>query len=90
MDVKYRLEVLDRLSQVRFLIQKTRENVKTLERNSTIIEKQIQLGALEKIRAELEKKAGDLNRQIGIIHQRIQDKKEQLQSGRDYPPKDPG
>ena len=80
-DVKYRLEVLDRLSQVRFLIQKTRENIKTLEKNSTIIEKQIQLGALEKIRAELEKKAGDLNRQMGIIHQRIQDKKEQLQSG---------
>ena len=47
------------------MIQKTRENIKTLEKNSTIIEKQIQLGALEKIRAELEKKAGDLNRPDG-------------------------
>ena len=37
--------------------------------------------ASQNIRAELEKKAGDLNRQMGIIHQRIQDKKEQLQFG---------
>lgn len=80
-DVKYRMEVLERLSQARFLIRKCRENIKTLEKNSTIIEKQIQLGTLEKLRAELEKKAGELNRQIGIAQQRIENKKEQLQTG---------
>ena len=80
-DVKYRLEILTRLSQVKALIQKCRENIKTLEKNSTLIEKQIQLEVLEKIRTEIEKKAGDLNRQIGIAEQKIENRKEQLQAG---------
>lgn len=80
-DVKYRLEILTRLSQVKALIQKCRENIKTLEKNSTLIEKQIQLEVLEKIRIEIEKKAGDLNRQIGIAEQKIENRKEQLQAG---------
>ena len=80
-DVKYRLEILTRLSQVKALIQKCRENIKTLEKNSTLIEKQIQLEILEKIRTEIEKKAGDLNRQIGIAEQKIENRKEQLQAG---------
>lgn len=79
-DVKYRLEILTRLSQVKALIQKCRENIKTLEKNSTLIEKQIQLEVLEKIRTEIEKKAGDLNRQIGIAEQKIENRKEQLQA----------
>lgn len=80
-DVKYRLEILTRFSQVKALIQKCRENIKTLEKNSTLIEKQIQLEVLEKIRTEIEKKAGDLNRQIGIAEQKIENRKEQLQAG---------
>ena len=80
-DVKYRLEILTRLSQVKALIQKCRENIKTLEKNSTLIEKQIQLEVLEKIRTEIEKKAGDLNRQIGIAEQKIENRKEQIQAG---------
>ena len=80
-DVKYRLEILTRLSQVKALIQKCRENIKTLEKNSTLIEKQIQLEVLEKIRTEIEKKAGDLNRQLGIAEQKIENRKEQLQAG---------
>lgn len=80
-DVKYRLEILTRLSQVKALLQKCRENIKTLEKNSTLIEKQIQLEVLEKIRTEIEKKAGDLNRQIGIAEQKIENRKEQLQAG---------
>ena len=80
-DVKYRLEILTRLSQVKALIQKCMENIKTLEKNSTLIEKQIQLEVLEKIRTEIEKKAGDLNRQIGIAEQKIENRKEQLQAG---------
>lgn len=80
-DVKYRLEILTRLSQVKALIQKCRENIKTLEKNSTLIEKQIQLEVLEKIRTEIEKKAGDLNRQIGIAEQKIENRKERLQAG---------
>lgn len=80
-DVKYRLEILTRLSQVKALIQKCRENIKTLEKNSTLIEKQIQLEVLEKIRTEIEKKVGDLNRQIGIAEQKIENRKEQLQAG---------
>ena len=79
-DVKYRLEVLTRLFHSQNMIKKCRENIKTLEKNSTLIEKQIQLNTLEKIREQLEKEIGNQNRKIGIIQQKIENKKEQLQA----------
>lgn len=55
-DIKYRLDVLTHLSIVRTALEKCRENIRTLEKNSTLIQKQIQLEALEKIRRDLEEK----------------------------------
>ena len=55
-DVKYRLEILTRLSQVKALIQKCRENIKTLEKNSTLIEKQIQLEFWKRLEQRLKRK----------------------------------
>lgn len=80
-DVKYRLDILSRLFQVQGQIKKCRDNIKTLEKNSTLIEKQIQLEVLEEMRMELEEKAGDLNRRIGSGEQRIRSRQEELRAG---------
>lgn len=78
-DVKYRLEVLSRLTRIRDAVKKCKDNIRTLEKNSTLIQKQIQLEALEKIRTELEGKIGVLNQRIGKLQEKIQSKAEQLE-----------
>lgn len=77
-DVKYRLEVLPRLFRIRTGIQKCNDNIKTLEKNASFIQKQLQLEMLENIRKELEEQIGKLNQGIGKICQAIESKKEQI------------
>lgn len=77
-DVKYRLEILPKLFRIRSGIQKCDDNIKTLEKNSTFIQKQLQLEMLESLRKELEEQAGKLNQRIGKIQQAIESKKEQI------------
>lgn len=79
-DVKYRLDVLSRLTRIRGAVKKCKDNIRTLEKNSTLIQKQIQLEALEKIRTELEGKIGVLNQKIGKLQEKIQSKAEQLET----------
>lgn len=73
-DIKYRLDVLTKLYLTQDAIKKCRDNIKTLEKNSTLIQKQMQLDALERIRKELEVQMGQENRKIGRIHENIQAK----------------
>lgn len=77
-DVKYRLEVLPKLFRIRSGIQKCNDNIKTLEKNATFIQKQLQLEMLETLRKELEEQIGKLNQRIGKIQQAIESKKEQI------------
>lgn len=77
-DVKYRLDILPKLSRIRAGIQKCNENIKTLEKNATFIQKQMQIEVLESLRKELEERIGKLNQRIGQIQQSIESKKEQL------------
>lgn len=77
-DVKYRLEVLPRFFRIRTGIQKCNDNIKTLEKNASFIQKQLQLEMLENIRKELEEQIGKLNQGIGKICQAIESKKEQI------------
>lgn len=70
-EVKYRLEVLGKLEQVRLAEEKCRENIATLEKNANFIQKQVQLQALESMRRELEGKIGACNQRIGSIEQQI-------------------
>lgn len=77
-DVKYRIEVLPKLFRIRSGIQKCNDNIKTLEKNATFIQKQLQLETLESLRKELEEQEGKLNRKIGNIQQEIKSKKEQV------------
>ncbi len=74
-DIKYRLDVIARLHMIQLGIKKCQENIKTLKKNATLIEKQIQLGALEELLKELQKKIGEYNRNIGISQQKIDAKK---------------
>ena len=53
-DIKYRLDVLHTLGTVDRAIAKCQENIQKLKENSTLIEKQIQLEELEKMRRKLE------------------------------------
>lgn len=77
-DMKYRLEVLTRLSRIQNAMEKCRDNIKTLKKNATLIQKQIQLDTLEKMRIELEGQIGILNQRIGTLNQKIENKKEQI------------
>lgn len=77
-DVKYRLDVLTKLSGIRAGIKKCDDNIKTLKKNATFIQKQIQLEALAALRAELEIKISGLNQKIGQMNEKIKNKQEQI------------
>ncbi|MGN0247245.1 MAG: ATP-binding protein [Lachnospiraceae bacterium] len=70
-DIKYRLDVIGSLRQVSFEINKCKENIATLEKNSNMIMKQVQLSTLDKILSELTVQLGDLNRAAGKTEERI-------------------
>lgn len=77
-DVKYRLEILPKLSRIRSGIEKCNDHIKVLEKNATFIQKQLQLEVLEADRKKLEVEVGRLNQSIGKLQQAIENKKEQL------------
>lgn len=80
-DIKYRLDVIDDLRQVDLEINNCKENIATLEKNSNMIMKQVQLSTLEKILGELTVKLDSLNRTAGKIEERISLTKEQVAHG---------
>ena len=82
-DIRYRLDVIGRLFKVRAAVKQCRDNIKTLKQNSTLIQKQIQLEALIKIRAELEIKAGKYQKDLGRIQEKIEGKDREIQEQRD-------
>jgi len=65
MDIKYRIPVLLDLQQLRVEIRKCKENIATLEKNSGMIMKQVQLSTLESLLQELASKLESLNRRAG-------------------------
>lgn len=77
-DIKYRLEVLSSLRIVREAMKNCEANIRTLKKNSTLIQKQVQLEALEKHIGMLQKEINGKNQQIGTITQRIQERKNQI------------
>ncbi len=80
-DIRYRLDVIGDLRQVSVEINKCRENIAALEKNSNMIMKQVQLSALEEILAELTVKLDSLNRAAGKTEERISLTKEQVADG---------
>lgn len=80
-DIRYRLDVIGDLRYVDQEINKCKESIATLEKNSNMIMKQIQLSALEKILGELAVKLDTLNRAAGKTEERISLTKEQVANG---------
>ena len=82
-DIRYRLDVIGRLSRVQMDMKQCRENIRTLKQNSTLIQKQIQLEALARIREELEQKVGNLNKSHGRIQEKIEEKERMIRESRE-------
>ena len=70
-DIKYRIDVIGDLRQISVEIRKCEENIATLEKNSNMIMKQVQLSALEKLLAEIAVNLSNQNRAAGKIEERI-------------------
>jgi uncharacterized protein YPO0396 len=79
MDIKYRIPVLSELHQLGMEICKCRENIKTLEKNSGMTMKQVQLEALERQLQELAASLDTLNRRAGNTEEHIENIKQQIE-----------
>lgn len=77
-DIKYRVDVLVQLQNVAQEMKNCRDNIATLERNSGMILKQIQLKELEDIISELENTISQINQNIGRAEQNIESAKNQI------------
>lgn len=77
-DIKYRMDVLGSILANQEEIRKCKANIATLEKNTNMIQKQIQMEALEGIIADLEKQLGNLERIIGGIEEKIRKNKEDI------------
>jgi len=71
-DIKYRIDVLSDLQQVLLEIQNCKDNIATLEKNSGMIMKQVQLSALEELLKELAEKVSLLIRSAGKTEERME------------------
>lgn len=77
-DIKYRVDVLTDLKSTAQEIRNCRANIATLEKNSNMILKQIQLSELEKIIREKEEQIARDNRRVGQTEQSIENTKGRL------------
>lgn len=77
-DIKYRMDVIGDLRQVALEIGQCKENIRTLEKNSNLLMKQIQLTELEKIISELTVSYDTLNQTVGRTKERIDLTREQV------------
>ena len=77
-DIKYRVDVLTDLKRTVREIKNCKDNIATLEKNSGLLLKQIQLSELEKIIKETETEISRLDRKVGQTEEGIKNTKERL------------
>ena len=82
MDIKYRIPVISDLHQLQQEIHNCKENIATLEKNSGMLMKQVQLTALEGLLQELASKLDLLNRRAGNTEESIKNLKQQIAENR--------
>ena len=82
MDIKYRIPVISDLHQLRQEIHNCKENIATLEKNSGMLMKQVQLTALEGLLQELASKLDLLNRRAGNTEESIKNLNQQIAENR--------
>ena len=73
-DIKYRVDVLTELKRLEEQMKQCRENIATLDKNSGMIMKRIQLSQLDEILAELETEISKYDRCYGQIQTSITNK----------------
>lgn len=78
-DIKYRIDVLLELRIIQSEIEGCIKNIKTLEQNSNLIQKNLQLEALEHILFELSDGIKNVNQAIGQLEQRIDNVKQDIE-----------
>ena len=71
MGIKYRIHVLQEDIQIKSDIRKCRENIESLEKNSNMLIKKMQLDELEKVIMGLESDISKLDRAIGKLEEKI-------------------
>jgi len=74
-DIKYRLEVITKLTGLRRAMQKCADSIRELEENDTLIQKRIQLDELEAERKKLDALINEKNQKVGRTAQKIEEKK---------------
>lgn len=77
-DIQYRLDVLIRIRTIRTGIDKCKKNIATLEKNASMIQKRIQMDALEKLIGELDMQLREGERKSGGYKQKIENFKEEM------------
>lgn len=78
-DIKYSVDVLTELKEIAREMKNCRDNIATLEKNSGMILKQIQLEKLEDIIEEIEDQISEKNRELGQTEKSIENTKEKLE-----------
>ena len=73
-DIKYRVDVLVEIKRLEVQMKKCRENIATLDKNSGMIMKRIQLSQLEEILAQLDTEISQCDRRCGQIQNSMTDK----------------
>jgi len=73
-DIKYKVDVLTGLKSIFIEIQQCKENIATLDKNSNMITKRIQLETLEKIIGQLDKDINKWNQYLGQYQNSIKEK----------------
>lgn len=77
-DIQYKLDVLVRIKTLRTGIEKCKTNIATLEKNATMIQKRIQLDALEGLISDLDMQLRKENQETGRQEQKIEDARNEM------------
>lgn len=73
-DIKYKVDVLTKLKQISLQIKQCKENIATLNKNSGMIMKRIQLQKLDEILTQLDEDISNWNQRFGQIQNSMEDK----------------
>ena len=78
-DIKYKVDVLTELKNLAAQIKQCKENIATLDKNSGMILKRIQLSELDKILVQLDEDLSKWNQRLGQIQNSIEEKQAKIE-----------
>ena len=79
LDIWYKVDVIGKMRVVQLEIQHCKANIATLEKNSNVLQKRLQLDALETLLKELEEEISKRDRNIGNVEEKIRNIKESIE-----------